>query len=528
VKSLLQTTAVIGRQFSRALLDRVVDDASAVGPALASLLELGLIHAAEQGGDVYTCEQPLVHEVTYEGLLHQHRKALHRRIGETLEELYEARIGEYVEDLARHFVRAEEWGQAVHYHSEAGRKAAGLAANAQAARWFERALELLSRLPDDAGRARIAIEIQLDLCRAKFQLGQLDEVLRGAREAEGLAQRVGDEARLGQVYAYVSNYHYMKGEPDLAIRYGRQCLALGDTPELAPTRRAARQYLGTSYHALGEYGMAEEMLTEQLAALEATDAETRVGPVNLAYVGSASWLAFTFVETGDFPRAHEAAARAMRAATAAGHPYARAIASAFAGLAWQGQGDMDRALPAFETSFHLCAEHQLEVWRPVAGAWLGHASVAVGKTDRGLDLLWESTALTERLGVQAYRALWITLLAEALLVNTQTRQAIEVAERALALATQNKELGNHTRALWVLGRACTLHGGVDRAGEYLRQALEQAEQLRMRPLLAGCYHALGTLARRQGDAPRAESFLETSRTLARELGMRFWWEPRPE
>ena len=166
------------------------------------------------------------------------------------------------------------------------------------------------------------------------------------------------------------------------------------------------------------------------------------------------------------------------------------------------------------------------MWRPVSGALLGHASVAAGKIDRGLDLLWDSTALTERLGVQAYRALWITLLAEALLVNGQTRQAVEVAERALALATQNKELGNHTRALWVLGRGYLVSGAVERAGEYLRQALEQAERLRMRPLLAGCYHGLAAFARRQEDPQRADGFSQTARSLARELDLRFWWEPR--
>ena len=529
VKSVLQTTSVIGRVFSRALLGRVVEDAIALEPALEALVGFGLIQAPASGSDMYTCEQPLIHEVTYEGLLNQHRKALHRRIGRSLEELYPARLSEHVEDLARHFARAEDWERAVHYNHEAGRKAAGLAANTQAARWFERALELLERLRDDEARARKTVEIKLDLCRAKFQLGQLEDVLRLAREAEGLAPRIADEPRLGQVYAYICNYHYMKGEPDMAIRYGRQCLGLGDAVAMSPTGRAARQYLGTSYHALGEYNMAEEMLAEQIGALESADDRARVGPVNLAYVSSASWLAWTYIELGDFKRAHEAATRATAAATAAGHPYARAIASTFAGLAWHAQGDIDRAVPAFESSFHLCAEHQLEVWRPVAGALLGHASVAAGKVEHGLDLLWESTALTERLGVQAYRALWITLLAEALLVNGQIARAVEVADRALHLATQNREQGNHTRALIVLGSASTQLGprGLEQANEHLRQALEQAERLHLRPLVAWCYHALGTLARKEGDMARSQTFLDTARTQAQQLGMRFWWERRP-
>jgi tetratricopeptide (TPR) repeat protein len=327
----------------------------------------------------------------------------------------------------------------------------------------------------------------------------------------------------------VSNYHYMKGEPDMAIRYGRQCLGLGEAVAQSPTGRAARQYLGTSYHALGEYGMAEEMLTEQIAALESSEDHSRLGPVNLAYVSSASWLAWTHLELGEFRRAHEAATRATRAATAAGHPYARAIASTFAGFAWHAQGDVERALPVFESSVHLCAEHQLEVWRPVAAALLGHASVAAGKVEDGVALLTEATALTERLGVQAYRALWITLLAEALLVHGQIARAVEVAERAIQLATQNREQGNHTRALVVLASASLHLGprGLEQANEHLRHALEQAERLRMRPLVAWIYHVLGTLAGKEGDVARGQAFLDTARVQARQLGMWFWWERRP-
>jgi class 3 adenylate cyclase/tetratricopeptide (TPR) repeat protein len=526
LKSVLQTTSVIGQEFSKAVLERVVDDLENLSVSLDRLVDLGFLRGGAEGVDVYSCAQPLLHEVTYEGLLNQHRKVLHRKIGETLEALFPQRLSEHVEDLARHFARAEEWPRALFYHREAGRKAAALCANAQAARWLQRALELLARLPDNPDRTRQTIEIQLDLCRCLFQLGQLDEVLRLAREAESLAQALDDQPRLGQVYAYVSNYHYMKGAPDQAITYGRRCLAIGEQEHAPGLQRAARQYLGTSYHVLGEYGMAEETLSDQIRALETDPDAQRMGPINLSYVSSCAWLAFTLSELGDFARAHEAAARAAPAAAAAGHPYVQAIATAFQGLVWHMQGEIDRAMPLFDTSFHLCRDHHLDVFQPVAAAMLGHASVVRGKLQEGLQLLWESSTLTEKLGVQAYRALWTTYLAEGLLVNGQTAAAVEAAERALALAVQNKEQGNHTRALQVLGSACIHLGpsGFERANEHLRQALEQAERLRMRPLIAACYFWLAILARREGDAPRADGFHETAHTLANEIGLVFWWE----
>jgi tetratricopeptide (TPR) repeat protein len=318
----------------------------------------------------------------------------------------------------------------------------------------------------------------------------------------------------------------MKGEPDQAITFGRRCLTLGRPAEGSATHRAARQYLGTSYHVLGEYRMAEEALSEHIRALELDPAVRQTGPVNLSYVASSAWLAFTYTELGDFPRAHQAGASAAQAAAAVGHPYVQAIAAAFQGLPWHVQGDIDRALPLFDASFNLCREHHLEVFRPVAGAMLGHACVVRGKIEEGLELLWEASALTEKLGVQAYRSLWSTYLAEGLLLDHQIAAAADAANRAVELAVQHKEQGNYTRALQVLGTTC-LHLGptaFDRANEHLRQALEQAEQLHMRPAVAACYFWLAALARRQGDAAGAASFLATARALAHEIGLVFWWE----
>src|SRR5207302_8584793 len=71
LKVVLQTTAVIGPEFSKTVLERVVDDPTTLASSLASLVELGLIRVREGTSDVYSCAQPLLHEVTYEGLLNQ-------------------------------------------------------------------------------------------------------------------------------------------------------------------------------------------------------------------------------------------------------------------------------------------------------------------------------------------------------------------------------------------------------------------------------------------------------------------------
>jgi class 3 adenylate cyclase/tetratricopeptide (TPR) repeat protein len=526
LKAMLGTAAVIGQEFSRALLEQVVGEAQDLAGALHELVSEGLLGESEGAADVFRFRQPLLQEVAYEGWLTHRRKALHRQIGETIERMYPHRLFEHLEKLARHFTRSEEWERAVYYHRAAGRKAATLCANREAIQRLDRALEMLERLPESLDRAGQAIDLRLDLCSPNLQLGRLDEVLRLCGEAEPLAKTLGDQRRLADVYSHLSNYHYMKGEPDAATEFGRLCLSISTGVDEVSFPHSPRQYLGTCYHVLGRYPEAVTVLTEHIDAIERRDEFKQFGPTNLSYVSSSGWLAFTLAELGEFARAHQVLANGTGAAAMTGHAYVQAIASTFAGLVWHTQGELDRAVPILRQSLDTCLEHQIVVWRPIVGALLGHAYTLQGRVPNGLDLLGEAAALTEQLQVLAYRALWTAQLAEALLVAGQLPTALETARRAADLAVQHKERGSHARALVVLGTACLRLGpaSFEQARDYLQQGLIEAEQLRMRPLLARCYDVLGRLAAEQGETATARQLRETSKTIQREVGLIPWWD----
>ena len=67
-------------------------------------------------------------------------------------------------------------------------------------------------------------------------------------------------------------------------------------------------------------------------------------------------------------------------------------------------------------------------------------------------------------------------------------------------------------------------GGGSAAEQHDREALALAEELDMRPLVARCHLALGSLGPQRG-APRArQHHIATASTMFRELGMLFWSE----
>ena len=150
-KSILQTAAVIGKQFGPALLQRTlenlktVEDASVepVGPALAALTAADFICA--DGEDAYSFRHPLTQEVAYQSQLRDQRCRVHEAVARALEALYADSLGQRAPLIAHHWNAAQNSSQ-----SELWRYRAALqVTNIQVARSRDRRG---SRRPEGGGR----------------------------------------------------------------------------------------------------------------------------------------------------------------------------------------------------------------------------------------------------------------------------------------------------------------------------------------------------------------------------------------
>ena len=525
-KRLLQAASVIGKDVSFALLEAIAElpDETLRGglmrlQAAEFIYETSLFPTLE-----YTFKHALTHDVAYASLLQGRRRTLHARVVDALERVQAERLGEHVDRLAHHAVRGEVWEKAVAYLRQAAAKAASRAGNEEAVALLEQALQILVHLPDGRSKLELAIDIRLELRPPLLQLGRLPEVLQLSKEAEELGTELGDESRLARVYSYLVNYHYLKGEPDLAIDYGERCLRIADATQDLGLQALARGYLGYSCHAQGQYRRAEFILRENVDALERTRATDTGTQTAISYVTSSGWLAFTLAELGDFHAADACADQAMRAADAAGHVYGQTIARTLAGLVWLRRGHLDRARELLQPSLDACREKHLDVWRPIPSSLLGLTLALRGHVDSALPLLEDGVHLSEVLGINAYLALWTLHKAEGLLAAGEPARAGEAARHALDLAIAHKERGHQAWAWRLLGEVASREGGASlaQAEEHYRQALGIAEELKMQPLVAHVRMGWGRACRLLGDRLRSEEHLVAAFTLFREMDVPFW------
>jgi class 3 adenylate cyclase/tetratricopeptide (TPR) repeat protein len=527
-KRLLQTAAVIGKDVPLMLLRAIADlPDEELREGLTRLQASEFLYETRLFPEIeYTFKHGLTHEVAYESLLQERRRTVHASIVETVERLYADRLGEHVERLAHHAFRGDRWEQAVDYLRRAGAKAAVRAANPEAVACLEQALAALKRLPERRETLEQAIDLRLDLRPPLLQLGRLEQVFSLSKEAERLAQALGDQPRLAGVYTYLINYHYLKGEPDLAIEYGERSLAIGAAGHDLALQALARGYMGYSYHAQGRYRQAEYIFRQNIDALEPSLGSDAAPQVQTSYIASSGWLAFTLAELGDFDLAQTYLDMAQRAAETAGHAYGQTIAWTLTGLVALRQGRLDRAVQPLERSLEACMDKQLAVWRPIPSSLLGLTSVLLGRVEAGLPLLEDGVELSKALGVNAYLALWTAQLGEGLLAAGQIEQAGAVAQRARELALAHKERGHEAWALHLLAEVTLKHdrSDIEKAAHYYGQAIALAEELGMRPLLARIDLGLGQLHRRVGNHVRAEEYLASATVLLREMDMTLWLE----
>ncbi len=161
----IQVASVIGREFALRLLERITEAGEHVRTHVEELRTLELIYEKAAHPELaYMFKHALTHDVAYESVLHDRRRALHRTIGLAIEELYADRLAEFYETLAHHFGRAEEWGQALDYHERAAAKAAESFANRAVVVHCRQALAIADRLGADVPQERRrALEEQLAL-----------------------------------------------------------------------------------------------------------------------------------------------------------------------------------------------------------------------------------------------------------------------------------------------------------------------------------------------------------------------------
>ena len=296
----------------------------------------------------YTFKHALTQEVAYGSLLQERRRALHARIVEAIERLYPDRLDEQVERLAYHALRGEVWRKALAYFRQAGAKAAARSAHREAVGCFEQALVALQHLPEQQDTCEQAIDLRFSLRNALLPLGEHAQTFDHLRAAQTLAEALHDERRLGRAFAYLAEYFRMTGDAARAVESGERALALATALGDFALEVMATFFVGTAYHALGDYRRAVDCFRRNVASLTGELIRERFGMTGLPAVMSRTWLVSCLADLGAFDEGTTRGAEAVRLAEAVDHPFSLTQAYFALGSLYLRKGDLSEAIPVLE------------------------------------------------------------------------------------------------------------------------------------------------------------------------------------
>ena len=171
-KEVVQIGAVIGRQFSHALLAAASRKQELeLQSALTSLVSAGLLF--RQGVPphaTYLFKHALVRDAAYGTLLREPRRALHKRIAEVVESAFPEIAESQPELLARHYTDAELTQKAAWFWGKAGERSLAQSAVVESTEQLQRALDQIANLPQTSVLRRQQLKLQIALANALMQI----------------------------------------------------------------------------------------------------------------------------------------------------------------------------------------------------------------------------------------------------------------------------------------------------------------------------------------------------------------------
>jgi adenylate cyclase len=271
-KSILQTAAVVGRDFAVSVLTRLIGGAAeSLAAALHRLSNAGLLY--ETGGGVgdatYAFRHPMVQDVAYHSLLSERRRGLHAAVASELENTLPDPNGAQSGFIAYHWEQAGNAMQAASYSMKAANWH-GTRDPAQALDAWKRARRLLLSLPLE-GPARYP------LLMASGQIVNLGwregltatDVEPFYEEALGIARGLGDLRAVTLVTAAYGRVLAASGSADDYVQTVRD--VLGSVEDNAKNASLRVVLLAVLCHALRLSGDLRQALEINAQALSRVD-----------------------------------------------------------------------------------------------------------------------------------------------------------------------------------------------------------------------------------------------------------------
>jgi len=177
-RELVKVASVIGRNFFDRIIKEVADSIDNLDDRLSYLKNIQLIRDRIRMRELeYLFKHALAQEAAYGSILLQQRKALHLKVAQSTERLFQERLHEFYGMLAHHYSMGEDAEKAEEYLIKAGEEALKSSASSEALHYYKEAMELYIKRYGESIDTNKMIKFEENIAFALFYRGHYAEAV---------------------------------------------------------------------------------------------------------------------------------------------------------------------------------------------------------------------------------------------------------------------------------------------------------------------------------------------------------------
>jgi predicted ATPase/class 3 adenylate cyclase len=474
-KDLLQTLAVIGKEFSLGLLKQVVDHPDETLQRLLSRLrdaEFIYEQPAFPEPD-YVFKHALTQEVAYNSLLVERRKVLHERAAKAIEMIFHNRLEDQYSELASHYSRSGNTQKAVDYLQLAGQQAVQRSANAEAIDHLTVALELLKTLPGTPERSQQELMLQITLGNSLIATKGYTalEVEKAYARAQALCQQIGETPQLFPVLWGLWAFYLNGAELQTGRELAEQFLHLAQSAQDSALLVEAYSMLGLTLFEPAELTSAQAYTEQGIALYDAA----KHGSLAMLYGEDPGVLCLCYGAAAQgylgYPdRALKKIEAAFTLAQELAHPHSLANVLYWAARVHQFRREGAEAQKRAEALLAFSTEQGFPVWLAFGTILQGWALAVQRQGEEGIAQLRQGLAALRAVGNVATQSHILALLAEAYGETGQIDEGLNALGEALGFVDRTGERFYEAELYRLKGELTRQEGKEQRAGSPEQEA----------------------------------------------------------
>jgi len=486
-KDLLQSLAVIGKEFPLGLVRRVVGKPDEeLAPMLSNLQAAELIY--EQPAfpeNEYTFKHALTQEVAYDSVLTERRRILHERTAAALETIFAAALDDHLADLAHHYGRSANAPKAIEYLARAAEQAGIRSAYNDAIGYAREALRWLMTMPESRERDQRELKILMILgpLVVAVQGFSSPEMAANIERAQELCRRAGETPETFGVMFGLWSFNHASGNLHESRVIAEQLLAMAARMKGDLATAGAHNVMAATQLWMGEFPAARENF-EIATNIFDRDIPRYLPSMQAPVIPSRCHYAWA-LHIGGYPeQAQQRMREANDLATQLRRPFSLAFVHLYAIVLSHFRLEYAEVRSRSETLIELSTEYGFPYW--LAAGKMCIARTAVGEAHArgdeaalksGLTMMKESIKNLAASNADLIYSFSFVLLAEVHLMMKRPDECLRVLDQALQRAEQMDHRLLEAEIHRLRGEAILLGpNGAAEAERCFRRALEVAQQ----------------------------------------------------